>query len=169
MKKIISLSVILLLVCQSCHYFDIEPTVIQKFSNEDLAVVPYQKGQQFNMIDQNNDTILWIVNTDTISKERDSYRRHIEINSIDNNQIIFLDLKVNKQLDICYYIAKNKTAYSHYFDFNAYSPRTLVIDNDTLYNVYISSNDLNNYSLYYTFNQGIIRMQNDTTYLQLIQ
>ncbi|MBO4581835.1 MAG: hypothetical protein J5701_06085 [Bacteroidales bacterium] len=169
MKKIISLSVILLLVCQSCHYFDIEPTVIQKFSNEDLAVVPYQKGQQFNMIDQNNDTILWIVNTDTISKERDSYKRHIEINSIDNNQIIFLDLKVNKQLDICYYIAKNKTAYSHYFDFNAYSPRTLVIDNDTLYNVYISSNDLNNYSLYYTFNQGIIRMQNDTTYLQLIQ
>ncbi len=167
MKKIISLSVILLLVCQSCHYFDIEPTVIQKFSNEDLAVVPYQKGQQFNMIDQNNDTILWIVNTDTISKERDSYRRHIEINSIDNNQIIFLDLKVNKQLDICYYIAKNKTAYSHYFDFNAYSPRTLIIDNNTYYNVYVSSEDQNN-QMIYSISQGIIRIQKDSNYLQLI-
>ena len=66
MKKILALSVILPLVCQSCLYFDIEPSIIQKFSNEDLAVVPYQKGQQFNMIDQNNDTLLWIVNEDTI-------------------------------------------------------------------------------------------------------
>ncbi len=169
MKKILALSVILLLVCQSCLYFYIEPSIIQKFSNEDLAVVPYQKGQQFNMIDQNNDTILWIVNEDTIFNEGYSCRRHININSPDSNKkIISLDLWTNKQLDIYYYNANNQTTCSQQFNLNACSPRTLVIDNNTFYNVYVSSSDDPSNQIIYSISQGIIRIQKDSNYLQLI-
>ena len=169
MKKILALSVILLLVCQSCLYFDIEPSIKQKFSNEDLAVVPYHKGQQFNMIDQNNDTLLWIINEDTIFNNGYSYNRHININSPDSNKkIISLDLWTNKQLDIYYYNANNQTTCSQRFNLNDCSPRTLVIDNNTFYNVYVSSSDDPSNQIIYSISQGIIRIQKDSNYLQLI-
>ena len=100
MKNIISLSVILLLIFQSCCYFDIEPSVRLKLTDEDMVIIPYEKGQQFNMIDQNNDTLLWIVNTDEIHTYRDGYMRTIKINTIDDSNRISMDLYPNKQLTI---------------------------------------------------------------------
>ena len=169
MKRIITLSVILLLVCQSCIYFDIEPTIIQKLSEEELAVVPYKKGQQFNMVNQNNDTILWIVNEDTISLNHNyyhHYNRHIGINALDNSQTISMDLKPDKQLNIVYTNADGHNLYYNFF-FDEMSPRTIVIDNDTLYNVHVSAGDSSN-QMIYSISQGIIRIQKDSNYLQLI-
>ncbi len=161
MKNIISLSVILLLICQSCCYFDIEPSVRLKLTDEDMVIIPYEKGQQFNMIDQNNDTLLWIVNTDEIHTYRDGYMRTIKINTIDDSNRISMDLYPNKQLTI-------QSDYQYYFDFNNLSPRTLVLDNDTFFNVYANSYSQINFTLYYSFDKGIIRIQKDSNYLQLI-
>ena len=161
MKNIISLSVILLLIFQSCCYFDIEPSVRLKLTDEDLVIIPYEKGQQFNMIDQNNDTLLWIVNTDEIHTYRDGYMRTIKINTIDDSNRISMDLYPNKQLTI-------QSDYQYYFDFNNLSPRTLVLDNDTFFNVYANSYSQINFTLYYSFDKGIIRIQKDSNYLQLI-
>ena len=161
MKNIISLSVILLLICQSCCYFDIEPSVRLKLTDEDMVIIPYEKGQQFNMIDQNNDTLLWIVNTDEIHTYRDGYMRTIKINTIDDSNRISMDLYPNKQLII-------QSDYQYYFDFNNLSPRTLVLDNDTFFNVYANSYSQINFTLYYSFDKGIIRIQKDSNYLQLI-
>lgn len=161
MKNIISLSVVLLLICQSCCYFDIEPSVRLKLTDEDMVIIPYEKGQQFNMIDQNNDTLLWIVNTDEIHTYRDGYMRTIKINTIDDSNRISMDLYPNKQLTI-------QSDYQYYFDFNNLSPRTLVLDNDTFFNVYANSYSQINFTLYYSFDKGIIRIQKDSNYLQLI-
>ena len=161
MKNIISLSVILLLICQSCCYFDIEPSVRLKLTDEDMVIIPYEKGQQFNMINQDNDTLLWIVNTDEIHTYRDGYMRTIKINTIDDSNRISMDLYPNKQLTI-------QSDYQYYFDFNNLSPRTLVLDNDTFYNVYANSYSQINFTLYYSFDKGIIRIQKDSNYLQLI-
>ncbi len=161
MKNIISLSVILLLICQSCCYFDIEPSVRLKLTDEDMVIIPYEKGQQFNMIDQNNDTLLWIVNTDEIHTYRDGYMRTIKINTIDDSNRISMDLYPNKQLTI-------QSDYQYYFDFNNLSPRNLVLDNDTFFNVYANSYSQINFTLYYSFDKGIIRIQKDSNYLQLI-
>lgn len=161
MKNIISLSVILLLIFQSCCYFDIEPSVRLKLTDEDMVIIPYEKGQQFNMIDQNNDTLLWIVNTDEIHTYRDGYMRTIKINTIDDSNRISMDLYPNKQLII-------QSDYQYYFDFNNLSPRTLVLDNDTFFNVYANSYSQINFTLYYSFDKGIIRIQKDSNYLQLI-
>ncbi|MBR4454221.1 MAG: hypothetical protein IKS33_08200 [Bacteroidales bacterium] len=161
MKNIISLSVILLLIFQSCCYFDIEPSVRLKLTDEDMVIIPYEKGQQFNMIDQNNDTLLWIVNTDEIHTYRDGYMRTIKINTIDDSNRISMDLYPNKQLTI-------QSDYQYYFDFNNLSPRTLVLDNDTFFNVYANSYSQINFTLYYSFDKGIIRIQKDSNYLQLI-
>ncbi len=161
MKNIISLSVILLLICQSCCYFDIEPSVRLKLTDEDMVIIPYEKGQQFNMINQDNDTLLWIVNTDEIHTYRDGYMRTIKINTIDDSNRISMDLYPNKQLTI-------QSDYQYYFDFNNLSPRTLVLNNDTFYNVYANSYSQINFTLYYSFDKGIIRIQKDSNYLQLI-
>ncbi len=173
MKKIISLSVILLLMCTSCFYYwdNREPTVILKLSEEDMAVIPYQQGQQFNMINQNNDTLLWIVTNDTIySKQGYRYKRHVEMNTIDNNYTIAMELSANKQLSLQYSrVDSQRIYYQYYLDFNNLSPRTLVLDNDTLYNVYIYPQNHYDFAIYYSFDKGIIRLQNDTNYLQLIK
>ena len=167
MKKILAFSVILMAVCSSCYdWWEEYPEVIQKLSEEDLATVPYTKGQQFYMTDQNNDTLLWTVNTDTIENHLTNYDRLIDINSMDNNHSVNIILSPNKKLHIRYYHLGDMQLYA-YYELNNSSPRTLVIDNDTLYNVYVSSDDPNK-QIIYSINQGIIRIQTDSNYLKLI-
>ena len=167
MKKILALSFILMSVCSSCYdWWEEYPDVIQKLTEEDLATVPYTKGQQFYMTDQNNDTLLLTVNTDTIAYHYPCYYRDIDINSLDNNHSISMNIAPNKRLNIRYYQLGNMQVYAG-FEFNNVSPRTIVIDNDTLYNVYVSSDDPSN-QMIYSISQGIIRIQKDSNYLKLI-
>lgn len=166
MKKRIFLFILLCITCISCIDY---PNVTRLLTKEECAILPYHIGQQFYMVNQNNDTSLWIVQSDTISRQKhfggfdnNAYSRYVEIYDM-NNQSISIELYPEK----CMNIWNNYKQY--YIDISVTTPRTLILDNDTFNNVYVAAGNSNSQSIYYSIEEGIIRMQSDTDYLQLIR
>ncbi len=166
MKKQIFLYILLSIICIACYNTNI-PNVVRRLTQEEIAILPYYQGQQFYMVGPQHDTTLWTVQLDTIIQENrlryyaDGYSRYVEIYDMNNNNI-FIEIYPEKQMEIRY----NDAPFG--LNFNYGTPRTLILDNDTFNRVYVTAS-YNNQSLYYSIEEGIIRIQNDTTYWQLVR
>lgn len=64
MKKYLFICIALVAVMVSCVK---EPTICRRLTPEEAAVIPYRMGEKVNMINQDGDTLCFIVVNDTIN------------------------------------------------------------------------------------------------------
>jgi hypothetical protein len=182
MKRHLIYSIAFVALMASCVK---EPTIYLRLPDEDAAAIPYQTGQMLNFIDQDGDTLLYIVTYDETKPFSDDYWDYAEDSKMSIIQQpwcyartvqlrCYSDSTTTRMMftvlpDKIFYFNWNYQINIPYYDLNG-ATETVEVNGETYENVHVSSYSGDFWHVwYYSEEVGLIAVKNEGHSLTLVR
>ena len=171
MKRLVAIAAFALIALSSCYQ---EADIIRKLTDEEAAVIPYEKDQVVKFIDQNDDTIVMTVTSDVICRaygydfdyeskmiEPDPYcyMRYVMLTATNENSAQSIELCAfpEKKIRITFSIT-SEWYIQQIFGLQGMTPQTLTLNGVDYDSVYVTENP----TMAYSVTEGLLMMKTDS-------